>query len=393
MRWRLWVSALVVLAGFVAVPAAASASVPDGFVGMMADGPFFYPGMNEGTELSSMVSSGVESVRTVVNWSSMQPVASEQALVKAKIPTANFTKVNGVPTDFASLDLLVAAAAERRLTVLPVVEYAPPWDSLNPRSAASPPKSPQPFARFVAALARRYGPHGSFWSAHPTIPRVPIRTWEIWNEPNFKEYWSQQPFEPGYVRLLRAVRPVLRKADPSAKILVAGLANFSWQYLADMYKLGARPFFDAVAVHPYTATPAGVITILGKVRAVMNRHGDRKKPILATEVSWPSAKGKAPTTFENATTEQGQARKVAQAVRLLAANRRRLKLSAFYYYTWIGNETMPGARADQFNFAGLLQFFDGKGPRPKPALAAFTKAALAIEGCRSKGPLATDCVR
>ncbi len=391
MRWRLLVSALAVVAGLVIAPAPASASVPQGFVGMMADGPFFYPYMNEGGELDTMIANGVQSVRTLVNWSSMQPYASE-----ARVPVAlrgEFTNVNGVPTNFAGLDQLVALAAARRLAVLPVLEYAPGWDSLNPRSAAAPPKSPRPFASFVAALARRYGTHGSFWAANPTLPRVPVRMWQIWNEPDFTAYWSRQPFEPGYVRLLRATRPALRAADRAAKLVLAGLPNFSWQYLADMYKLHARGLFDAVAVHPYTATPQGVITILGKVRAVMNRNGDRNKPILATELSWPSAKGKAPTTFENATTESGQATKVGQAIRLLALDRRRLGIGAFYYYTWITNETMPGAGHDQFNFAGLLKFFDGRGTFVKPALASFSKAALAIEGCRRKGPLATNCIR
>jgi hypothetical protein len=52
---------------------------------------------------------------------------------------------------------------------------------------------------------------------------------------------------------------------------------------------------------------------------------------------------------------------------------------------------MPGAGHDQFNFAGLLNFFDGRGTFVKPALASFAEAALAIEGCRHKGPLATNC--
>jgi Glycosyl hydrolase catalytic core len=390
MRVRLLLSALIVVAGLWILPAAATASVPQGFVGMMADGPFFYPAMNEGTELDSMITSGVQSVRTLVDWSAMQPYASE-----SRVPAAlrgEFTDVKGIPTNFTRLDQLVALAAARRLTVLPIIEYAAGWDSINPKNRASPPRSPGPFANFVAALVRRYGTHGAFWAANPALPKVPIRMWQVWNEPDFTAYWSKQPFEPSYVALLEATHRAMKAADHGAKLVAAGLPNFSWQYLANMYKLHGRGSFDAVAVHPYTATPAGVITILKKVRAVMNQNGDRKKPILATELSWPSAKGKAKTTFENATTEAGQATKVAQAVRLLAANRRRLGLAGFYYYTWIANES-AGAGVDQFNFAGLLRFLDGQGTFVKPALATFTKAALAIEGCRSKGPLATNCIR
>jgi Glycosyl hydrolase catalytic core len=389
MRVRLFLSALIVVVVLSFLPATAMASVPQGFVGMMADGPFFYPAMDQGSELDSMIASGVQSVRTLVNWGALQPYASESGVPPAL--RGEFADVKGVPTNFTGLDQLVALAAMRRLTVLPILEYAPRWDSLHPGNSASPPRSPGPFASFVAALVGRYGPRGTFWPAHPTISKVPIRMWQVWNEPDFTVYWSKQPFERSYVALLKATHLAMKAADHGAKLVAAGLPNFSWQYLATMYRLHARDSFDAVAVHPYTATPQGAVTILKKVRAVMNKNGDRRKPILATELSWPSAKGKARTTFENATTEAGQATKVAQAVRLLAANRRKLGLAAFYYYSWITNES-AGAGVDQFNFAGLLRFLDGRGTFVKPALATFTKAALAIEGCRRKGALATICI-
>ena len=163
-----------------------------------------------------------------------------------------------------------------------------------------------------------------------------------------------------------------------------GAAQFLLVYLGDIYKIrGARKLFDFVAVHPYTATPAGVITIIGKVRAVMNANGDRGKAIFATELSWPSANGKAKTTFENATTEAGQARKLSQAVALLARNRRRLGLGGFYYYTWITNESL-GASVDQFNFAGLLHFLDGQGTSPKPALGAFSRSRWRSRRCHTE---------
>jgi Glycosyl hydrolase catalytic core len=391
MRLRLITSVLTAALALALVPAAATASVPQGFVGMMVDGPYFYPSFDQAGQLDKMVASGVESIRTVFNWEVMQPLPNE-----ASVPASQrglFTDVNGVPTNFTVTDQLVALAAARRLTVLPVVEYAPTWDSLHPGKSSSPPKTPGPFAKFVVALVQRYGPRGSFWAAHPNLPRVPIRMFQIWNEPDFTVYWSQQPFEAGYVRLLKATHIAVKKADRGAKIIAAGLPNFSWDYLAKMYKLGAKPYFDGVALHPYTATPQGVITIIGKARAVMNRNGDRRKPIYATEVSWPSAKGKARTTFENATSEAGQAKNVAAAVRMLAANRKRLGIAALYHYTWVSNETPSTAGIDQFNFAGLFRFINGRGLFVKPALATFTKAALAIEGCRSKGPLATNCAK
>jgi hypothetical protein len=45
-----------------------------------------------------------------------------------------------------------------------------------------------------------------------------------------------------------------------------------------------------------------------------------------------------------------------------------------------------------FNFSGLLGFHNG-AVTVKPALHAFTRAALALEGCRRKGAVATSCLR
>jgi hypothetical protein len=75
------------------------------------------------------------------------------------------------------------------------------------------------------------------------------------------------------------------------------------------------------------------------------------------------------------TTAQGQARNIAALIPMLAANRRSLNLRGFDYYTWIGDQSK---RHDHWQFAGLLRLVNGQAVA-KPALAAFTNAAHAIE--------------
>ena len=120
-----------------------------------------------------------------------------------------------------------------------------------------------------------------------------------------------------------------------------------------MTSLASKQYFDAVAVHPFTAQPAGVITILQRVRDVMDRAGDTAKPILATEISFPSAQGKSSQHFGFETTEAGQAAKLAQLLPMLAADRSKLHLLAFYHYTWLSRD-IPGGKT--FTFAGLFRF-------------------------------------
>jgi hypothetical protein len=353
----------------------------------MFDGPVVDGQVNLRQQLDAAVGSGVESLRVPVDWSSVQPYPSEAAVPAPDRP--GFQDVGGVPTRFASLDEIVADAAARNVSLLPVIEYTPRWAAQQPGDPGSPPRTTQPFAAFLTALVKRYGPQGTFWSSHANLPQRPIRMWQIWNEPHFTRYWSVQPFAPSYVRLLAAAHNAIKAADPGAKVILAGLADLSWQYLAQIYRVpGASRLFDVVAVHPYTAHANGVIIILQKVRAVMDQYGDSQKPLMATEITWPSSEGKAPPQFGVGTTESQQAQQLNQVMPLLAANRAKLGLTGVYWYTWMGDE---GPRANfGFDYAGLLKYISG-AVSAKPALAVFKRWALSIEGCQRKSTDAATC--
>jgi hypothetical protein len=216
--------------------------------------------------------------------------------------------------------------------------------------------------------------------------------WQIWNEPNIRAFWSQQPYAQTYVALLKAAHAAIKGADPGAKVVLAGLPNFSWVALGRIYKVrGASSLFDIVAIHPYTKQPQGVITILTKVRTVMQQFGDSRKPMVADEISWPSSQGKTrhTTGFDFATTEAGQAHNLGVLLPLLGQERVALRLAGFYYYTWVGSEH-PNALA--FDYAGLLRLTAGKLTE-KPAFDVFRRDALALERCRQKAAIATRCTK
>ncbi len=381
--------ALVILTALAAAAGPASARVPQGFVGATVEGPL-YPVTNSHLnlphEFDLMVGDGVENVRAAFDWAAAQPYESW-----SQVPAADASQfVSGpdnVPTTFAVTDPLVANAAQHGMTLLPVVVYSPYWDAVTKGSRVEPAKD-APYANFLTALIQRYGPHGTFWSTHPDIPKRPIRAWQVWNEPNVSLYWSVKNFQSSYVALLKAAHQAIKHADPGAKVVLAGMPNYSWDYLAGIYRIhGARSLFDEVAVHPYTYQPSGVITILDRVRGVMDRYGDGRKSMLATEVGWPSALGKTHQKYGYKTTEAGQASKTGALMRLLANNRGRLRLAGFDYETWMGTEYHD---APSFNFSGLIAFRGGKAV-VKPALASFRHAALVIENCRRKGSTATVC--
>jgi hypothetical protein len=254
--------------------ALAQRQVPERFLGVVADGPLLDDGALLGAhsslrrELDLMVGAGVESVRLSFYWAQMQPYAGW-----AEVPAAErdrFDDGAGVPTDFGVTDRLVGLAAERGLSLLPVVLWAPGWAALLPGEFASPPSDPAVYARFVRALAERYGSRGSFWREQRELRRVPLRDWQVWNEPTYLSFWLVQPFAREYVALLRATRASLAKADPRGRVVLGGLVYDSWDALEQIYAAGGRRFFDAVALHPFTRRPDDVLRIVERNRTVMS---------------------------------------------------------------------------------------------------------------------------
>lgn len=364
--------------------------VPQGFVGMNVDGPTWPDAsVNLAQQLGVMVQSGVENVRATFDWSLIQPYQS-----MSEVPPdvrADFTDVDGIPTDFTQTDQLMQLASERRLTVAPVILNAPSWAGQSwTGGIVDLPRSDAQFATFVKTLVQRYGAGGIFWKT-ASGPREPITMWQIWNEPDiYPAFWPTTHFAERYVGLLRAAHAAIKSVDPSAKVVLAGLANYSWKDLESIYRVrGARSDFDIVSVHPYTKYPKGVITIIGYVRQVMDENGDASKPIVADEVSWPSSLGHTihNVGYDFATTEAGQANNIAHLLPMLVRDRTRLGLLGFDYYDWAGLERENYLA---FDFAGLFKLETDGQFVAKPAYYAFSKGALAMEGCKTK-TVATRC--
>ena len=320
------VAALALLVG----AAPASAKVPRDWLGVMVDGPMTDPAFDASDEWQRLGDSGAGHVRAEFYWPRAQPSGPDA-------------------TDFAASDAVVLAAAREGLGVLPVVRGTPGWAA--GASEASPPRRTA-FAGYLRALVARYGPSGTLWDEHPELRPRPIRRWQIWNEPNLDVYWSKQPFARSYVKLLRSARRALRAADGGARVVLAGLPNRSWTALRSIYRAGGKGAFDAVALHPYTGKPGHVVKLVRLARREMARYRDGRKPVWITELSWPATKGTHRSTgFE--TSNAGQAKRLRRTLRLLAAERRRLRIERVYWYTWLsvgaGPELLrlvrPAARA------------------------------------------------
>jgi hypothetical protein len=347
---------LVAVATLVLAAPAVAARTPAGFFGVVWDGDVATaPAAMQDAQWRLMADTGVRSVRTVFSWDAAQPAPDQ-------------------PPGFAATDPLVARAAANGIELLPIVMYAPAWAREDPANGASPPARPDDYATYLRALVDRYGPSGSFWSEHPDLPRRPLRTWQVWNEPQLPYQWASADWERGYGRLLAAAYPALKHADPGCKVVLAGATNFAWNALEGLYsKGGVKGRFDVAALHPYTGSAGRVLQAASLFRAVLSKHGDGRLPVWITELAWPASRGRVtpPQGLRTLpTTDQGMATRLTHAYTLLAKSP---AVQRAYWYTWAS-----GYRKAQgiFDFTGLERF-DGQRFKATPALEAYRRLARA----------------
>lgn len=157
--------------------------------------------------------------------------------------------------DWSTVDRVVAMAGERDLRVLGLLAYTPTWARPPGTGDKHPPLDDEWAARFGTAAVERYGSGGSGPLAGTIVH------WEVWNEPNLSGFWEGGADPERYADLYNAMAGAIRAADPSATVIVGGLApaddgdddlsapTFVERFLAAG---AAGELIDAIAVHPYT---------------------------------------------------------------------------------------------------------------------------------------------
>jgi hypothetical protein len=373
--------AAVSIGAIAAAPAeAAKRKVPFGFFGTVLQ-PGIVARVSDAAleqQMTLMARSGVESVRATISWAEVEPQPGVY--------------------DWAVTDRVVGSAARHRLELLANVLVPPEWAAApqNPRyPSGTTPRDPGLYAGFMRQLVLRYGPSGSFWAQNPSVPRVPIRSWQIWNEQMAPWFWAKRPWAPSYTRLLKAAYRVIHQADRGATVVAGSfvaIANYAqWHSIRDLYRAGAKRYFDMIAVHPFTNVPNSVrytidqmLEIVRRVRAHMRKHGDGRKPIILTELTWPAAIGKVPKRrlLGLETTSRGQVLRLKAAYHRLALVRRKMRITQAYWFSWATQYDDNSTLADvSYRFAGLTRW-RGNAFSPMPILRTYTSMAAKYEGCR-----------
>jgi hypothetical protein len=287
--------------------------------------------------------------------------------------------------NFVPYDQLVTLAAEHHMRILFDLIGEPSWESSAPPGAKArapyPPRDPQAFAQFAALAVQRYGPGGTFWRAHPNVPYYPVRTWEVWQEMNLKQSWAD-PNMRAYVRLLRPTYTAIKRVDRHSTVIAGGMSFYcdpkscwgpksdEWRLITNLYRYGARGYFDALGIHPYATTLQQVKQRLLVARRIMNQHGDRSKGLWITEVGWS---GGDPDSF--ITNARRQRSNIVKFFHWAERTRAQLKLRGVIWYGWQDKIYAKGPKNWWGFHLGLLN----TRRQPKPALAAISAAARVLD--------------
>jgi hypothetical protein len=147
------------------------------------------------------------------------------------------------------------------------------------------------------------------------------------------------------------------------------------KYLNAMYRVpGAASAFDALGVHPYAATPKGVLHWVKVTRHIMRRHGDGAKPIWVSAFGWVTGGAGYRYSPLRATFRQ-QAAKLTRTYALLSRNAGRLGIASAIWFTYTDAHRSKKQRVTRRDFiTDRMGLFTIKF-RPKPSWFAFARAA------------------
>ncbi|MCV7011400.1 Ig-like domain-containing protein [Mycolicibacterium madagascariense] len=227
------------------------------------------------TALDALQATGIDTIRVMIAWASVQPV-------------------QGWSLDWSAVDRVINTATARGITVLGVLNSTPYW-AVTPGTlpVSGSPNDPAQFAKFAALVAARY--------------KGKVASYEVWNEPNGWQYWQPGPDAKKYTALLKAAYTAIKGADPNALVVAGALGsvidfgNFTEnpvRFVTEMYAAGAAGYFDALSFHPYLynnpfstsgGNPESALSQVKRIYQLMVANGDGNKKIWATEYGQPAS--------------------------------------------------------------------------------------------------------
>jgi hypothetical protein len=188
---------------------------------------------------------------------------------------------------FEKLDSYVSQAQQHGTEVLLPLAGSPRWASAQPNT-------PSPYYPGFTAEPTDIDYWRTYVKTVATRYKGRIQAYEIWNEPNLKDFWSGTSDQ--MLTLTKEASLIIRSVDPKAIIVSpSATGDFGIPWLADFLNKGGGQYVDVIGFHfyvnPHTLLPEDMLPIIQHVHELLADNGLSNKPVWNTETGWlPPAK-------------------------------------------------------------------------------------------------------
>lgn len=234
------------------------------------------------------------------------------AWVKQRFEWRYIEKTKKDAFEWYEAERITDAVNKAGLGMIVRLDNQPEWarrDKIFPKNG--PPDDMENWKDFVEQVAEHF--------------RGKIAAYEIWNEPNLAREWGDQRPDPAaYTQMLKIAYTAIKKVDPNALVITAGLspttenterAMPATTFLEGMYAAGAKGYFDMLGANAagFKAEPEADPGVVAQdpvltnndpsspelkraysfrhvedLRAIMVKNGDQDKQIGIMEMGWTS---------------------------------------------------------------------------------------------------------
>ena len=177
--------------------------------------------------------------RDMADFSAYKPYVGQLGVGYARIQSGwAKTETERGKYDFAWLDAIVDGLLEQQVQPWLCLCYGNPLYGDGNTLGNAIPSDLGPWKKYVTAVVEHF--------------KGRVHCYEVWNEPNI----SVNAGHPErYVKLLKTTSPIIRKADPNARIAAFALASLDYGFLDDALKALSPGLFDYVTLHKYFENP------------------------------------------------------------------------------------------------------------------------------------------
>lgn len=99
-----------------------------------------------------------------------------------------------------------------------------------------------------------------------------ITYWEIWNEPNHRNYWGAPPDAKEYGRLVNETAKLIKSIQPQSVIIAGSMAGLDPEFIDGFLSVDNERLVDIISYHNYGAIPETRIYKAYEAWEVINRY-------------------------------------------------------------------------------------------------------------------------